>query len=326
MPRFRILSNVRLTNHFPLELELIYFEFKKSTIIEALWNVKRLLSLTTQVDALIILNPGIYEELVAFINKCVLRRKTITIFYDIILSRPDSLQEKIIGKIKSLLFSGVDKFFVVHKDTTGYERYYKIPKSKFMYIPFKANNYDVVDKYRCTDKGYVLVCGISQRDYETFIRAIEITNIPAKIVLPDRKMAKFHKTPSYEGRLPASIDMVTGKVDDHLWNQYIAEARIVVVPILERAIQAAGISVYLEAMALGKPVIVTEGVSTHGILSNEAEIVPPGDSVALATCLKKLWEDKIYRDQLAYRGKTYALSLGNTTRLVKDILKNTMAC
>lgn len=329
LPKCRILSNAKLTNYFPELLETIYFQIKKTNRRDRFLNILGLIKMMGQVDVFIALNPSIEEMIVAFINKCVLRRKSITIFWDMNLQRPANLCAKMIGWLKAVLLHGVDKFFCVHKDTTGYELDYRIQKSKFLYIPFKANNYNIVHKYESNDKGYVLACGASLRDYETFVRAIEQVSFPAKIVLPNHNVASYHNTSFYEGNLPANVIVLRHNLKDRdLWNRYIAEARVVVVPIQERAIQPAGISVYLEAMALGKPVIVTEGPSTRGILKNEneAEIVPPSNAIALAAALRKLWEDKEYREQLACRGKEYALSLGNETRLVKDILRNAMAC
>ena len=73
-------------------------------------------------------------------------------------------------------------------------------------------------------------------------------------------------------------------------------------------------------MALGKPVVITEGTSTRGLITeNEAEIVPCEDPNSLANAIRKLWEDKGYRDMLASRGRRYALSLEGKERLVKDL-------
>lgn len=75
-------------------------------------------------------------------------------------------------------------------------------------------------------------------------------------------------------------------------------------------------------MALGKPVIISEGTSTRGILTkNEAEIVPSEDPDSLALAIKKIWENKDYRERLAENGKKYALSLKGEERLVRDILR-----
>jgi glycosyltransferase involved in cell wall biosynthesis len=322
MPTCRILTNVSLTNHFPTEVSLTHFQFKKSRGTDKVWGTIRLLRMMAQVDAFVAFNPDIEEALVAFLNKYVLRRKSVTLFWDTNLQRPERLRRKIISRLKSVLFRGVDKFFCMHKDTTGYELYYRIPRAKFLYIPFKANNYDIIKRYETSDKGYILACGASLRDYGTFIRAAKQVGYPARIVLPDRKVASFHNTPLDECNLPANVEVIRHDFDRDSWNRNIAEARIVVVPILERALQPAGISVYLEAMALGKPVIVTDGASTRGMLTNEAEIVPPGDVTALAAALQKLWEHPDYREQLAVAGREYALSLGNEARLVKDILQN----
>ena len=74
-------------------------------------------------------------------------------------------------------------------------------------------------------------------------------------------------------------------------------------------------------MALGKPVVITEGVSTKGVLTNDmAVIVPAEDSEQLTLAIKKLWEDDEYRNRISSNGKDYALSLGGAKRLVEDIL------
>jgi len=325
MSKCRILSSGKLTNHYPEELELEHFQFKKTSQKDRVLGILRLLQATRKMDAYIATCPGIEEAIVAFISKWILRQKTATIFFDTLLQRPDNMREKMVCGLKAVLFCGVDKFFSVHKDTTGYELYYKIPKSKFFYIPFKANNYNVAHKYESVDKGYVVACGASLRDYKTFIQAIKEVGVSAKIVLPNADVASFHNTPDFGDKLPSNLAVIRHNFDRDSWDRYISEARIVVIPIQERAIQPAGISVYLEAMALGKPVIITEGAATRGIITNEAEIVPPGDPHALSAAITKLWEDKEYREQLAHRGKKYALSLGNETRLVKDILLNAMA-
>ena len=75
-------------------------------------------------------------------------------------------------------------------------------------------------------------------------------------------------------------------------------------------------------MALGKPVVITEGVSTLGIITkNEAEIVPPGDPESLGNAIRKLWDNREYRKRLANNGKQLALSLEGAERMMKDILE-----
>lgn len=176
------------------------------------------------------------------------------------------------------------------------------------------------------DGSYVLSLGSSYRDYDTLIKAIKKLNYPTKVILPEKSQVEYHNTYLEDSFIADNIEIIRHDYNYDTWNDYIANARLVVIPITKAALQPAGISVYLEAMALGKPVIVSEGPSTKGILvNNEAEIVPAEDSEALASAIEKIWSDKNYRDYIAANGKKYALSLGGEERLVKDILEEIYA-
>jgi glycosyltransferase involved in cell wall biosynthesis len=323
MNKIRILSNVKLTNRLPEKVNNIdYFQIDKSSMIKHLKIMFRLLLRIRKYDVFLVFNADADAMLIAFLNRFLWLHKTMVIFYDLNLHLPDNFKARISCMIKKVLLTGVDRFFCMHKDMRSYQRYYNVTENKCYYIPFKANNYNVLSKYFPKDGDYVLSCGASYRDFKTLIKAITELNYPTKIVLPAKDAAKIHNTYLDERDLPKNIETIRHNYDFNSWNQYIADARLVVIPIQKKALQPAGISVYLEAMALGKPVIISEGTSTRGILTkNEAEIVPSEDPDSLALAIKKLWEDKDYRESLAKHGKKYALSLGEEERLVKDILK-----
>jgi glycosyltransferase involved in cell wall biosynthesis len=100
----------------------------------------------------------------------------------------------------------------------------------------------------------------------------------------------------------------------------MAESRMVVVPLLPGVIQPAGISVYLEAMILGKPVIISSGSSTEGILDESlAVVVPAGDVGAMRRAILELWDDAARRKRLAESSRRYAMSLKDHSRLVEDL-------
>lgn len=326
-PRPRFLSNAKLINCFPDEIELDILPVSPSGKWGRIAYDVRVLKMLTRYDAFIAFNPDIDEAFVAFVAKWILRCKTSIIFYDMVLQRPVGLRGVCKSKIKQVLLTAVDRFLCVHKDTSGYQKYYGINAAKFVYIPFKANNFHDRLNYAPGDDGYALACGVSLRDYHTFIDAVSRLKVPAKIMLPARKIAVFHHTLLDEAGLPPNVTVIRDALDGRSWNQIIANARVVVIPIQRRAIQAAGISVCLEAMAIGKPVVITEGVSTRGMLTeSEAEIVPAEDPAAMQQAIERIWNNPEYRDRLARRGQEYALSLGGVERLAKDILQSAWAC
>lgn len=132
-------------------------------------------------------------------------------------------------------------------------------------MPFKPNNWDLPDRVSVTDGDYLAALGASQRDYGLLIESVKGLEIPVKVILP-RASIKMHNAEIGTSAFPEHLEHVKTRVDLMQWRRYIADRRLVVVPILPGVIRPAGISVYLVTMTFGKPVVVTRGASTEGIL------------------------------------------------------------
>ena len=320
--RFRILTTDQLTNRLPELVDVTWFDMRATSRPD---RVRRLLGLIARArgyDALLSFNPGIEMTVVAFLVRVLSGHRTFVVFFDPLLHQPNNLKDQLATWAKRRLFWGVDKFFCVHKDTSGYEKYYGITQRKWHYVPFKPNNLQLRSQFNSIDGDYALSCGASYRDFATLIEAVAGLGYPTRILLPSSRVARFHHTELNEAGLPANVKVIRHDFDRTSWNSQIANARLVVIPILKRALQPAGISVYLESMALGKPVIISEGASTIGLLTDkQASIVPAEEPGALAAALKHLWEDKAARGAIAKGGQDYALSLGGEERLVRDLLE-----
>ena len=322
MLKYNLLTTWKFTNKLPDRIKIDYYEINRSSRWIYILSYFKLLIKMRKYDAFLVAYPGKYDIAVCFLSKFYPYNKILNVFYDILLMKPETLKQKAIANVKRLLLLGIDKFLCIHKDTKGYQKYFGIKKEKFYYIPFKANNYSMLSNFKPRDNGYVLASGHSCRDYETFMKTIKKLGYPAKIVLSKPEIAKYHNTILDEKQCPENVSIIRHDFNFHTWNEYTANARIVVVPIKKEILRPAGMSVYLEAMALGKPVIITECVSTLGILTNKiAEIVPPGDSEALGNAIRKLWENREYRERLANNGKQFALSLEGAERMIRDILE-----
>jgi len=323
---YTVLTNYKITNYLYEKIEL----HDSTNIINKrkIFNIKAFL-LAKEIgrhDAYLALNPSSEVMIASFLAKYLLLKKTKIIYFDILLQRPTSFIEEIKRLFKIIILKSVDKFLCVHKDISGYEKVYKVKRNKFKYVPFKANNFNMVDKFKTEDHKYVLSCGASHRDYKTFILAMKQLGYPAIILLPSNDIAAFHNTKLIDSVLPENIEIIHHDFNRDTWNKFLANSRLVVVPITQGTIQPAGISVCFEAMALGKPVLVTEGAFSNGILTDEmAKIVPCADPEALAGSIKQLWEDEGLRKQLGDNGRTFALSLGGEDRLVKEMLENVYA-
>ncbi len=168
---------------------------------------------------------------IAFLSRTIISRKITVVYYDVNLHAPHNIRSKVETISKSILLRCVDGLFCMHKDTSSYEQYFDIDKKKFYYVPFKANNYRFYNKYKSTDGGYALSCGASYRDFDTFLEAVRILGYPTKIVLPAQNTAKHHNTFFEERCIPASVEVIRHDYNRDSWYEYMANARIVVIPI-----------------------------------------------------------------------------------------------
>jgi glycosyltransferase involved in cell wall biosynthesis len=269
--------------------------------------------------AIFISNPGKEELLFIFLVKALYRSRLKVFVFDLIMQGMSARHNRLLAGTKRKLLSAVDVFIFIHKDVSGYEQNYAIPRSRCQYVPFKANNFDLAEKIIGKDGDYVVALGASQRDYRLLIDAVRGSAIPLKIILPEASI-KAHRALIGDDVLPENVQHVKTLVDRLAWSRYLAESRFVVIPIIPGAIQPAGISVYLEAMVLGKPVVITRGASTEGILHDDlAVLVQPGDMHALRKAVQSVWDDGPLRQRLSENGRKYALSLGDHGRLLGDL-------
>jgi glycosyltransferase involved in cell wall biosynthesis len=315
-------SNVTLTNYYPDEVlvtsidELI--DNDGNRFISFLLLCLKLRSF----NGLIILNPSFDWAWRSIVIKLFSLGRIKIIFFDMLLSRPYSIGDHLRAYIKYFAFKFVDRFIFLHKDTSGYLKFFGIKKINCTYVPFKANNLDNIAKYQISDNGYLLSCGASYRDYILLAKALQHYSCQTKVVLPDDQLAGYHHSVINQTLFNDNVTIIRHDFKKDSWYKILAECRAVVLPIRSDTIQCAGISVYLEAMAFGKPVVITEGPATKGLLTDEiAAICPQDNPAALSEAIKRVMEDENYRIKLSKNGYEYAQSLGGEDRLVKDILK-----
>jgi glycosyltransferase involved in cell wall biosynthesis len=223
--------------------------------------------------------------------------------------------------MKRRLFNQVHLFIEYFKDTRGYQRYYRIPASKFRYVPFKVNTERRVRSTPSSDEGYIVCGGNTRRDFATLIAAARRLNYPFRIVTMANAIIREHGSYLDENDLPANVHVVRHDGSESFVD-HLAAARLVVLPIKRENISASGIGVYLTAMALGKCVIVSDGPAVHGVLPpGAAVVVPPEDPEALRNAIELAYVDVEHRERHARCGATYARSLGGDEQLCESVLR-----
>ena len=242
---------------------------------------------------------------------------------DLVLRRPGpGLKAKLVFAAKRVLLSRADLYLNLFKDTTGLSEAYGIPAERCAYVPFKVNldpaAVAAVEKH----EDYVLCFGRSLRDFDTFFTAMERLPYPGAIAAVKTSDlvghgARFSRTLE---QLPPNVVQLSDDGSAQAQLRMLAGAKLVVIPVLKTSIVASGISTALNAMAVGKCVIGSEGPGMSDIFKEEALCVPPEDTDALAAMIDRAWRDDLLRVRTARAGRRLAASLGGEAELIQRII------
>lgn len=240
---------------------------------------------------------------------------------DLILTRPRSVFERIRFYIRRWLLKEVDRFVLFCRETTDLRKLYGIGANRVRYVPFKVNTQDRVLATPVADEEFFLACGRSNRDYATLCEAMRGLPYECRILAP-WGATREHGTTFEGATVPPNVTLVSDDGTTESWNNWIARARAIVLPIEPGSLSPSGIGTYLVAMALGKAVIITRSPATEGILTEaQAVLIPERDPGALRASIIRVAEDSTYRTAVAQAGKRYALGLGGEERLRDDVTK-----
>ena len=167
--------------------------------------------------------------------------------------------------------------------------------------------------------GEPLVCsaGAVNRDYATLIAAVEPLGITTKIAADTAW--RYSTKEQVVGELPACVEMRS-------WGSYVnlrelyGRATLVVVP-LKRSMMS-GVTVALEAMAMGKPILLTDSPYVHDFLRHGEHgfFVPPGDPDALRERIRYLVDRPEEAKRMGERAREWVLERFTVERYVERIL------
>jgi glycosyltransferase involved in cell wall biosynthesis len=247
---------------------------------------------------------------------------------DLVLRKPRTRAARAAAVLKKLLFKRVDHFINYFRDLSGYSTWYGITPERSSFVPFKPNlRYRYDPRADAIEGDYVLCFGRSQRDYDTFLQAMAALPYPGAIPRPDFAVLRPHESRfSWPlDRIPKNVRILDDDGSQQAMIRALEGARIVALPILSSTLAASGISVYLNAMLLKKPVVISAGPGVSDLLEQEAVMVPPEDPAALAEAIARVWEDHDLRARTAEAGHRYALSLGGEPELRRRILEAIVA-
>ena len=274
----------------------------------------------------IVLNGSLHNALMlAFLKWIFPFNRTKIVIVDFLLATPVGRKDSIKARLIALLLRKVSVMILYYKNTQGLQKYYRIPPEKFRYVPFKINQYELIQQVQPKDEGYIFCGGKTRRDFPTLFEAIKDLGYPVKVVTTHNDDIAQHGSYLNDQLAPANVEIVRLDGGPEAFISYMASARIVVLPI-KPDICGAGIGVYIMAMALKKCVIISSGPGAEDILSpDQAIIVPPGDSLSLRKAIVKAFSDSVYRSIFERNGYKYAMGLQGEERLLQSIVSELQA-
>jgi glycosyltransferase involved in cell wall biosynthesis len=174
------------------------------------------------------------------------------------------------------------------------------PSQKVVQIPFMADQQFFRPMLDIAEKHQVCSVGLEWRDYPTLIKAAE--NLRCDVKIAAGSLWSKGKNEAEGSEVPPNVDVRKYKYPD--LRRLYAESKIVIIPLYQTDFQA-GITSILEAMAMGKPVIVTKTAGqTDTIVDGETGLyVSPGNPEDLRQKIQFLLENEAERKRIGDNGR-----------------------
>jgi glycosyl transferase family 1 len=149
----------------------------------------------------------------------------------------------------------------------------------------------------------VVAAGREHRDYATLATALEGLSVQAFAAVGSRFSPATPHTP-----VPAASQVQTGSADLPGLRDWYRRATLVVVPLLPNDFQA-GVTTILEAMASGRPLVVSATEGQRDVIEDGVTgmLVPPADPAALREAVRSLLGDPAHRLRLGRRAREAAV-------------------
>jgi glycosyltransferase involved in cell wall biosynthesis len=195
---------------------------------------------------------------------------------------------------------------------------YGVPASRVTVVGSRVDTDFFQPRAEVLVKAQVCSAGAINRDYKTLIEAVQPLNVPLKIAADTawQYSAMRNEAPI---TVPQSVEMRS-------WGNYVnlrslyAESAVVVVPLLKPMLS--GVTVALEAMAMGKPLIMTRNPYVEDFLidGKTGFFVPAKDPAALREKIAYLLANQREATQMGARARELAVERFSVERYVNSIL------
>jgi FkbM family methyltransferase len=202
------------------------------------------------------------------------------------------------------------------REIEGYADELGVSPSKFVFLPYHATLYGV--RFEEATADYIFAGGDSNRDYSTLIEAVR--GIPYRTVIAALRRDHFRGID-----IPENVEIVT--LDQSEFFRKMAGAALVVVPLLPGLMHAGGQQTWINAMSMGKPVIVAEDLSASDYIAHGSTgwLVEPGKPSELREAICLLMQDHEIRSSIGRNAKGMTARF-SPERFCEAVLDATETC
>jgi glycosyltransferase involved in cell wall biosynthesis len=188
---------------------------------------------------------------------------------------------------------GIDYFCCTStEEEMIYSRMFQIPRDRILFLPLAQ----ALPKPKASvnrSKDYIFSFGNSDRDFDTLIRAVSVMNRPL-VILSQKFQPTYH--------LPEHVQLLKRFIPESELTQWIAGSRVVVIPLFDYRIAAGQVSM-LQAMSLGRPVVVSRNMATieYAVHRITACFYEAGNDSDLREQIAWLWENPNHAEEMGKR-------------------------
>jgi glycosyltransferase involved in cell wall biosynthesis len=190
--------------------------------------------------------------------------------------------------------------FIVHsrQEINTVSSWLDLPQERFQFVHLQSAPIAITEQEE-KENPFILSMGAANRDYKTFLKAVEKLKIRTIIVARHDSLQNL--------TIPSNVEILSGlsRIECHRLAQ---KALINVVPLLDTPTASGQVTV-VEAMQMIRPVIATKCVGSEDYIQDGKTglLVKPCVVEELTEAIDKLWSDTTYRNQIAKAAGQYAI-------------------
>ena len=257
-------------------------------------------------DAVALFTTGMEAFLLGKIKK-LHRNRTRLVCADFLIPRKTPLLKLVADGLHA--FSA---FVCIRKgDMETLQQRFGIPLSRCSFAPFPHD--PAVSALATSEGGYIYAAGWAHRDWPLLLRALEKIDHPALLSVGGNLQIP--------GSLRHRVRVLPQRSPEE-GRRLMAEASVVVLPLRETELPS-GPLVMLDAMAMGKAVVVTDvnGSRDYIVPGCTALSVPAGDSLVMASAINSLMTDASQRQQLGCAAREDVCKRFTMERFIEQVIK-----